>query len=179
MKMREAVNDPHEGKRKCESTWMIHRIHYEKNRYIYDLYYRKKAISKELYDFCVKHKIVDPALHAKWKKPGYERLCSLVAIRPSDHAFNTTSVCRVPLKDRRDNINPCVMTGCISCASGDGGPIWWDEFDRAQEIAQQGKAKKRRRAKEEEEEEEDPEILERAARLRAIMQKSGELAGAD
>lgn len=31
-KLKEAVNEPHEGKRKAESQWPIHRIHYEKNR---------------------------------------------------------------------------------------------------------------------------------------------------
>lgn len=31
--MKEAVNEEHEGKRKAESTWKIHRIHWEKNRH--------------------------------------------------------------------------------------------------------------------------------------------------
>ena len=43
-KMKEAVNDPHEGRRKCESNWMVHRLHYEKNRFLYDIYYKKKQV---------------------------------------------------------------------------------------------------------------------------------------
>ena len=46
--MKEAVNEEHEGKRKNELTWKIHRIHWEKNRFIYDLKYVRKAISQEL-----------------------------------------------------------------------------------------------------------------------------------
>lgn len=46
--MAEAVNEEHEGKRKNETTWKIHRLHWEKNRFIYDLMYVRKAMSKEL-----------------------------------------------------------------------------------------------------------------------------------
>jgi bud site selection protein 31 len=46
--MRDAVNEDHEGKRKNECTWKIHRLHWEKNRFIYDLMYVRKVMSKEL-----------------------------------------------------------------------------------------------------------------------------------
>lgn len=46
--MKEAVNEEHEGKRKAECTWKIHRIHWEKNRFIYDLMYVRKVMSREL-----------------------------------------------------------------------------------------------------------------------------------
>ncbi len=46
--MKEAVNEDHEGKRKAECTWKIHRIHWEKNRFIYDLMYVRKVMSREL-----------------------------------------------------------------------------------------------------------------------------------
>lgn len=46
--MKEAVNEDHLGKRKCQVTWKVHRIHWEKNRFIYDLMYVRKAITKEL-----------------------------------------------------------------------------------------------------------------------------------
>lgn len=46
--MKDAVNEEHEGKRKCQLTWKVHRVHWEKNRFIYDLMYVRKAISKEL-----------------------------------------------------------------------------------------------------------------------------------
>ena len=57
-KMREAEAAPHEGKRIAETLWPIFRIHHQKSRYIYDLYYKRKAISKELYDYCINEKMV-------------------------------------------------------------------------------------------------------------------------
>jgi len=41
-KMREAELAPHEGKRKVETLWPIFKIHHQKSRYIYDLYYKRK-----------------------------------------------------------------------------------------------------------------------------------------
>ena len=115
--MKEAVNEEHEGKRKNELTWKIHRIHWEKNRFIYDLKYVRKAISQELvrrwclkdaahkqhrpstspcaqYDYLVREKIADGSLISKWRKPGYELLCSMLAIQRGNHNFGTTSHCR-------------------------------------------------------------------------------------
>jgi bud site selection protein 31 len=71
------VDDPHDGKRKCEGQWDIHRIHWKKNRFIYEMYYKNKEISKECYDWLVKLKIADQPLISKWRKPGYEILCSV------------------------------------------------------------------------------------------------------
>lgn len=68
MKMREVENESHEGKRVVETTWPIFQLHHQKSRYVYELYYKKQAISKELYDYCVANKIIDGALIAKWKK---------------------------------------------------------------------------------------------------------------
>jgi len=178
-KLKEAVNEPHEGKRKAESQWPIHRIHYEKNRcavgsvfaaprrlarlyglrsgpagagpssgwsalsallrawpcwpacrYIYELYYREAKISAELYEFLARHKIIDTALISKWRKSGYEILCSMSAINKNSTNFGTSSICRVPLAQRSGHIAPSHTTGCVSCASGDGingGPIWWTD----------------------------------------------------
>jgi bud site selection protein 31 len=67
-KMREAENEPLEGKRKIESSWSIFRIHHQRSRYIYDMFYKRKAITKELYDYCLKQKYADGNLIAKWKK---------------------------------------------------------------------------------------------------------------
>merc|ERR1712096_72446 len=47
-KMREAETESHEGKRKAEALWPIFKIHHQKARYIFDLFYRRKAISREL-----------------------------------------------------------------------------------------------------------------------------------
>mgnify|MGYP001810514990 CR=1 FL=1 len=51
------------------------------------------------------------ALIAKWRKPGYEILCSLLAIQKGNHNFGTTSHCRVPMKQRaqQQRITPDVQ----------------------------------------------------------------------
>ena len=46
--MKEAVNEEHEGRRKNELAWKIHRIHWEKYRFIFDLMYQRKVMSKDL-----------------------------------------------------------------------------------------------------------------------------------
>ncbi|GAB4819115.1 hypothetical protein N2152v2_006161 [Parachlorella kessleri] len=188
--MKEAVNEEHEGKRKAEMTWKIHRIHWEKNRFIYDLMYVRKVMSKELYEWLVREKIADGALISKWRKPGYELLCSTLAINKGNHNFGTTSHCRVPLKLRAaaQRVTPNIQTGCISCASGDGkfgGPIWWNTpvDEEEQETADQNRATwgqagaedaagpaaagpSRKRQFEEEEEELDDDVKKRLAALR-------------
>lgn len=63
-----AENETHEGKRKCEALWPIFKISHQKSRYIYDLFYRRKAISRELFDFCLDQGHADKNLIAKWKK---------------------------------------------------------------------------------------------------------------
>ena len=49
-----AESESHEGKRKTESLWPIMRITHTRSRYIYDLYYKREAISTELYDWLCK-----------------------------------------------------------------------------------------------------------------------------
>ena len=44
------------------------------SRYIYDLYYDKEAISKQLYEWLLKNGYADGNLIAKWKKQGYEKV---------------------------------------------------------------------------------------------------------
>jgi len=44
-----AETESHEGKRKVEALWPIFKIHNQKSRYIYDLYHRRKAISRGLF----------------------------------------------------------------------------------------------------------------------------------
>lgn len=120
--LREAVNAPHEGKRKGVSQWPIHQINWQRSRYIYDLYYKYKRISKQLYQYCIRNKLVDAALIAKWKKPGYDRLCSAHVINTSNQNFGTTSICRVPKQQlRAGQIVEDRLTGCRGCCSGKGG----------------------------------------------------------
>ena len=149
--MREAETDSHEGKRKQEALWPIFKIHHQKARfdqvfilgncfltifnfrYIFDLFYRRKAISRELYDYCIKvgagkcfrlrlmscfqEKIADAALIAKWKKQGYENLCCLRCIQTRDTNFATNCICRVPKsKLEEGRIVECVHCGCRGCS---------------------------------------------------------------
>ncbi|RPB05873.1 G10 protein [Choiromyces venosus 120613-1] len=119
-KMKDAENAPHEGKRKNESTWAIFQIAHQRSRYIYDLYYDKEAISKDLYTWLLKHGYADANLIAKWKKQGYEKLCCLRCIQAKENNFNATCICRVP-KARlgKEQAVECVSCGCRGCASGD------------------------------------------------------------
>eukprot|EP00158_Paraphelidium_tribonemae_P010133 Partr_v1_DN34976_c0_g1_i1_m39782 putative BUD31 homolog len=99
-KLRDAEAAPHEGKRKSEAVWPIFRFHHQRTRYVYEMYHRKKAISKELFDFCVAQGVADGALIARWRKPGYEKLCCLRCVQTKDTAFGTACICRVPRKEQ-------------------------------------------------------------------------------
>ncbi|KAI9146145.1 cell cycle control protein cwf14 [Paraphysoderma sedebokerense] len=116
-KMREAENEPDEGKRKVESLWPIFRLHHQRSRYVYELYYKRKAISRQLYDWLLKEGYGDANLIAKWKKPGYENLCCLRCIQARDTNFGTACICRVPKKDLdADTVVMCQHCGCRGCA---------------------------------------------------------------
>jgi bud site selection protein 31 len=54
-----------------EATWPVFRIHHQRSRYIYDLYYKRKLISRDLYDYLLKNKYADGNLIAKWKKASF------------------------------------------------------------------------------------------------------------
>ncbi|CAH0392406.1 unnamed protein product [Bemisia tabaci] len=116
-KMREVENEPHENRRKVESLWPIFKIHHQKSRYIYDLFYRRRAISRELYDYCLQEKIADGNLIAKWRKQGYENLCCLRCIQTRDTNFGTACICRVPkAKLEEGRVVECVHCGCRGCS---------------------------------------------------------------
>ena len=119
-RLRDAENEPSEGKRKPESVWPILKIHHQINRLIFNAY-QNKEISKELLNFCIRNKIADGNLIAKWKKPGYEKLCCLLCIQKKNHNFGTTCICRVPKIKFDDDNRPveCLHCGCRGCASTD------------------------------------------------------------
>ena len=118
--LRDKVKESNVGLRNTESMWPVMQIGWQRSRYIYDMYYTYKRIPKEVYDFCIKHKLADAALIAKWKKPGYERLCSTYVINPSNYKFGTVSICRVPLQNKTEEQRKArdPTTGCLGCASG-------------------------------------------------------------
>ncbi|KAG0013272.1 Component of the SF3b subcomplex of the U2 snRNP [Entomortierella chlamydospora] len=117
----QSENDPHEGKRKIEALWPIFRLHHQRSRYVYELFYKRKAISKELYEYLLKQGYADGNLIAKWKKAGYEKVCCLRCIQPKDTNFGTTCVCRVPRdKLEEGKVVECIHCGCRGCSSGSG-----------------------------------------------------------
>jgi bud site selection protein 31 len=116
------INEPHEGLRRTESQWPVHQINWQKSRYIYDMFYVYHKISREVYEHCIKNKLVDAALIAKWKKAGYERLCSTYVINQKNYKFGTVSICRVPSHCLAPGtVIEDSTTGCHGCASGPGG----------------------------------------------------------
>ena len=120
--MRDKVQEGHEGKRKVEALWPVHQINWQRSRYVFDMFYKYKKINRETYDYCIRNKLVDESLIAKWKKPGYERLCATYVINTRNYKFGTTSICRVP----KHSLGPDTSvedptTGCEGCASGPGG----------------------------------------------------------
>ena len=79
-----AENESHEGKRRVESPWPIFKLHHQRSRYVYDLYHKRHAISKELYDFLLEQGYADGQLIAKWKKVG--RRCRAPPCHPRTSA---------------------------------------------------------------------------------------------
>ncbi|CCD26611.1 U2 snRNP complex subunit BUD31 NDAI_0I00420 [Naumovozyma dairenensis CBS 421] len=111
-----------------ENLWKIMQINHERSRYIYKLFYSRKAISRELYDWLLKEKYADKFLIAKWKKKGYEKLCCLKCIQSDETNSNKTCICRVPRaqlehdaesKNMSVTFQQCVHCGCRGCASTD------------------------------------------------------------
>lgn len=73
-KMKDVQNKPPPPGPKHKAQWEIFQISHQRSRYIYDLYYEKEAISKQLYDWLLKNGYADAMLIAKWKKQGYEKV---------------------------------------------------------------------------------------------------------
>jgi bud site selection protein 31 len=109
--MRAAEQAPDSGLRRNETLYPITRIHHQRSLYIYELYYKRKAISKELYDWCVKQGHADVNLIGKWRKTGYEGLCCLQCVQTRDTDFGTTCVCRVP----RASLEAGKVVECVRC----------------------------------------------------------------
>ena len=108
--MDEAVNAPHDGKRRNETLWPIHLINHQRTRYIYDLY-KNNMISDDLLQHVFQYHAIDKSLFKQWDISGYTNLCCLQCIQQSD--FETVCVCRVPYT----TCHACVTCGCHGCAS--------------------------------------------------------------
>lgn len=114
-KMREAESETLEFKRKEELLWPILRLTHQRSRYIWQMLV-KNAISREVYEFCVKEKLVDVQLVSKWKKPGYEHLCCLQCADRNTN-FGSTCLCRVPQNElHAQGLFECKTCGCRGCS---------------------------------------------------------------
>ncbi|TAQ90410.1 hypothetical protein B7494_g1249 [Chlorociboria aeruginascens] len=69
--MKDAENAPSVGVPKHQVHWPIFQISHKRSRYVYEMYYEKEAISKQLYEWLLKNSYADAMLIAKWKKEGY------------------------------------------------------------------------------------------------------------
>lgn len=125
--MRAATSAPRGAMMNAQLTWPVHKLHFQKNRFLHDARYVLGTISDALLKFLVREKIADGPLLAKWRKPGYDSVCSMSVLDRGGTNFGTVGICRTPLKDRHGQIVPNVQTGCVCCVSGSGGPIWWDD----------------------------------------------------
>jgi len=76
-KLKDAENTPTNSGSRAQGLWPIFQISHQRSRYVYELYYEKEAISKELYDWLLKNGYADNMLIAKWKKTGYEKVCDI------------------------------------------------------------------------------------------------------
>jgi bud site selection protein 31 len=139
-KMKDAENKPTTNIPRHQVHWPIFQISHQRSRYVYELYYEKEAISKELYEWLLKNGYADAMLIAKWKKTGYEKvcvlnstflglgerltrgkqLCCLRCVQTKETNFNSTCICRVPKAQmKEDQTIECVSCGCRGCASSD------------------------------------------------------------
>jgi bud site selection protein 31 len=108
---------------KHSSLWPIIQINHQISRYIYIMYYKRKLISKELYDYLLTQNYVDADLIAKWKKTGYENLCCVRCIVTAETNHGNTCICRVPkstlIRNGQEERVECITCGCKGCASTD------------------------------------------------------------
>ena len=72
--VKDAQNKPPPPGPKYKAQWEVFQISHQRSRYVYELYYEKEAISRQLYDWLLKNGYADPMLIAKWKKQGYEKV---------------------------------------------------------------------------------------------------------
>lgn len=111
--------------RENESRWKIFQLNHDRSRYVYNLFYQRKAISRELYGWLLKEKYADKFLIAKWKKKGYENLCCMSCIQSNETVHGNACICRVPRAVLEENSSKgasfkgCAHCGCNGCSSTD------------------------------------------------------------
>lgn len=78
--MKDAQNTPTDNAPKHQAQWPVFQISHRRSRYIYELYYEKEAISRQLYEWLLKNGYADAMLIAKWKKQGYEKVSNPISV---------------------------------------------------------------------------------------------------
>jgi G10 protein len=88
-----------------------------------------QVMSRELFDYLVREKIADGPLVARWRKPGFEILCSMLAVQKGNHNFGTTSHCRVSrsssvwmtvVQSQHTAMWPAMLAACRRCPCQSG-----------------------------------------------------------
>lgn len=119
-KLKDAERASLKTETKQSALWPIFKLNHQISRYVYLMYYERKMISKELYDYLLRQKYVNADLIAKWKKQGYEHLCCINCIMTNEKNHGSTCICRVPksqLSNAQKSEEGCINCGCRGCAS--------------------------------------------------------------
>ncbi len=69
-KLHDKVRRSNTRKHNTESMWPNHQINWQRLWYVYDMCYLQNRITKKVYKYCMRNKLVNTALIAKWKKTG-------------------------------------------------------------------------------------------------------------
>ena len=116
--MRIAESTNNDANSSLEQLWAIHRCNWKRSRPIYEMYWKKKSISKKLYEWILNNGYADRDLINAWRKPGYDRLCCVACIsKNTDHGG--VCKCRIPRIERKTRDFKCIHCGCPGCCSGD------------------------------------------------------------
>ncbi len=114
-KMKDAIAEPHEGKRKVEMTWGVAAINRERTRRLFRMW-RDGEIAEDVLEYCCKVNFIDSSLVRLWRIPGYESACCADCVQSKGHDFGGACICRVPAEDRMENEIQCKQCGCTGCA---------------------------------------------------------------
>ncbi|EPY29607.1 bud site selection protein 31, partial [Strigomonas culicis] len=100
------VNQQEGGEEGGESPvpplWKIAKINYDRTRFVFDAYARKKAITKEVFDYCVEMQFIDGGLARRWRLPGYEKLCCTACGTPGGASIAAGITSRFALRDKSE-----------------------------------------------------------------------------
>lgn len=116
--MRVAESTNNDANSSQEQLWTVLRCNWKRSRPIFEIYWKQKKISKQLYDWILNNGYADRELINAWRKPGYDRLCCVACIsKNTDHGG--VCLCRIPKAQRKKKDFKCIHCGCPGCCSGD------------------------------------------------------------